>query len=1002
MTRLFGFLVFFLGLGAVAIKADPVSLIEPDGANIALTHDAADRKTVRVPVILTNEEDKALFARLVLVKHDEKREQIEAYRACTRAPTDGSGIWTVELSTTQEAFAIGTHDMSVLMWTDQDPRTAQADCDGKPLIKEVRTSRTPVTTCASETCQWLTFTITAAVAPKEVRKGNLIELVNGSMRILPYNDAGEPRAADYSFAPGEQVDPTKLWIFQASTTASDGSTQEGVFKACITDPQKSGTNLPQIKLTPEPGATFKVATYSVTLDLVQGDNRGFLCDMPGKIEPGYEPETCKAAQEAGKELKCQRITLQLERKQAVLDTPTTIRINITRFPFVEMISGIEQHHSDGRSFGDWPARHHPFKIRETSFAAAADLSRTETTAELSRSNHEKEIVTVTFSEPRLIGPGQVKELEPKKFELPVGLNSYGSYSGTIKVASANATAQEKSVNVRLDIRMSQIALVLAIILGIVAGYFYRKRFENELERDRELVQARYAMDKLIRARQTTRDATFLSELEDIIESLRTVMHNPDAVASAIKTEREAAIANLETAQSNLREAVEAAGKSLDPWSASVVPRSPEPETVVRALAPLREHVSLLRSQLSAQNATEVMNRDGIHRLPDLTKQGLGVVKSWVDSHAPSLNMASERWDAVRDEYSDTKQFRKEIFETQGKLDEALATTPNQPQTAAALAALSRMLYRYDTTMRHHLVEALGPFLIALDVAAREAMADQEKAAAEDPNVEIIQIPSGQMIAGLNTLQSVAAVGSVDWPVAEYARAAIALHEYTADVAHGLAKLKRLGDGEVSGNVDAVKKAYEAWKRQELSVKPASEPPEAAQDARHSFDQQAAFVRYRVVAPSVVHAGEVQLWTLESIDPAADMPEDIKWFIGQDDDQQQEVAASGPRVYLRIDNSTVVSVAIEADQQTLTLNETVNPVMTKRLTNIDGLQARIRSTVRNRTIVNGVLITIFGAVALDQFQAGYLGLVLAMVYGMAADVSADRLSTILGAKPKAPS
>jgi len=376
MRRLFGLVWYFAALGAALAQDDPVSLIETNGATIKLVHDAVERKTVRVPVMLTGDGGKAVFARVVSARHDATRQAAELYSACTRAPADGSGIWTIDLSTDEDAFADGVHELSVLIWTDEDPRSAQEDCDGEVLVTAKPPSETRVTTCAPTSCQWQTFTITAEAKPKEIRKGNLLTLLNGVKRTLPFDSTGKPQEAAFNFAPGEGVDAGNLWIFQAATTSSDGTTEDGSFKACITEPASGGSNVPQIKLLPMK-QSYKAGTYSVTLDLIQAAGSGTLCDAPGTSGPDYKPEICKSEPEPGTELKCQRIKLELERSQAVLATPAEIRINITRFPFVEMLSGLGLVQDNGLSAGDWwPARHHPFKIRETGHVAAADLSAT--------------------------------------------------------------------------------------------------------------------------------------------------------------------------------------------------------------------------------------------------------------------------------------------------------------------------------------------------------------------------------------------------------------------------------------------------------------------------------------------------------------------------------------------------------------------------------------------------------------------------------------------------
>lgn len=997
MRRLVALVWFFAAIGTAMAQGEPVRLIETNGASIKLVHDAAERKTVRVPVMLTGEGEKAVFARVVSAKLDTTRRAAALYSACTLAPADGSGIWTIDLSTNEDAFADGVHELSVLIWTDADQRSTQPDCDGQPLVEAKPASVAPVTTCAPTSCQWQTFTITAEAEPKVIRKGNLLTLLNGTSRTLPFDSKGAPLEAKFNFASGEGVAAEKLWIYQAATTASDGSAEDGVFDACITKSKDSGTEVPQIKLKPSK-ASYKAATYSVTLDLVQASGPGTLCDTPGTTAPEYKPETCKQASERGTELKCQRITLALERKNAVLATPAKIRISITRVPFVEMISGLNVF---GRSVGDWwPARHHPFKIRETGYVATADLSPTDREVRLSRDGNAKDIATVIFAETSdpdeqlgVIGPGQVMELKPVAYALPVGLGSYGTYSGSMKIQSAHTDAAEKSVDVELDVRLPQIALVLAIIGGIILGYYYRKRFETGLDRDREMIPTRQFMNRLTRIRQTARDADFLSKLEKIINDLQIAMHDPEATDVTIKAKREAAVSELKSAETTLAQAISTADAALAPWSSAMTPRFAEPGTVQEALKPIRAHIASLRADLGAEDAATVSGLFGVSRLPDLARQGLGHVQVWLDGHAIALKKAEDRWNPVLAGLSNDKQLQQAVIESQKKL--ALSPTPEASEVTAAMAALSEMLRSYETTMRRLLVQELGPFLSALDETARDAMIKRQEENKTNPDVEIIDVPSRKMMEILTTVQSMAAASSSDCPVAEFAGALAQLHAVTADVARALAELGRIGKIEPPSDDNAVARAHEAWEQGKLVVEPVSRRSRGAMSLVQTVRSGP---QYRIVAPAVIYPGEAQLWALEVLDASVADPEDISWSLEPKDAGEQEVITSGSRVFFRIETEAKVSVDFTSDGQSMHLEEPAKPIETSQSSGLGPLRERIWKAVQRRTVVNGVLITIFGVFALDQFQTGYLALVLALAYGMAADVSADRLSAVLTKKP----
>lgn len=157
-------------------------------------------------------------------------------------------------------------------------------------------------------------------------------------------------------------------------------------------------------------------------------------------------------------------------------------------------------------------------------------------------------------------------------------------------------------------------------------------------------------------------------------------------------------------------------------------------------------------------------------------------------------------------------------------------------------------------------------------------------------------------------------------------------------------------------------------------------------------------QYRIVAPAVIYPGEAQLWALEVLDASVADPEDISWSLEPKDAGEQEVITSGSRVFFRIETEAKVSVDFTSDGQSMHLEEPAKPIETSQSSGLGPLRERIWKAVQRRTVVNGVLITIFGVFALDQFQTGYLALVLALAYGMAADVSADRLSAVLTKKP----
>ncbi|WP_298919588.1 hypothetical protein [uncultured Roseobacter sp.] len=976
-----------------ALAADPVTLVGQSPGEIVLTEDAEERRQVDIPMLLQAEGASVVFAQTVFVKHDGKPAQRNAYGACIVAPIDNTGIWNLRLSTAAAEFAEGKHDLAVMIWTDGDPRPAQADCLGNfpaeatqaTITNDDGTTLPAISGCASKSCKIYNFSVT--VPKSAIRKGELLTLLGGAKRLMTFDEEGKPEAAVFEFVPGEGIEAGNIWLFDAAQSASDGRAEPDGFKACISLQDVDAGAVPKIILNSERTA-YRSATYSVGLHAVFSAQTGRTCADPGTAPPRPTASKCKSAAETGTELTCQILELQVERKAAILDTPNEVVINITRVPILEIIPAKTSDNNinwvDSEPISD------PLRVRETGFLGAMDLSTTRRAVRLKGAGGETDIASVTFGVANnpgddlgILGPGRGMDLVPVSFELPTG---YGSYSGTFTIDTVNATAPEREITIKVILGVPMWSLVILIVAGIIIGFVYRTYFESGLERDRELIQARHALDKLMRKQRAARDAEFIATVDTAIGQLRVAMRDVEATADSVKNAHVSALATLAAAEEGLSEAVQLASGELEAWQLALPSFPFEPIQITRAFTPAREHLRELRQFLNEEDVTQVRERAGLPKTPEIIKKALAETQAWVNLHSSELRDVIRLWATVRAESGDLGRYEDEIDLVEDALSK-LATADIDPEKLHEVqVALKNFLSGYAVVLRHRLANELDPFVIALDDAARSAI---EAAASANPPEAAPEMPHVAMMASLSALKQAAQSAEADWPVMSYVTHAKSLHRYVTEVARGLVVLGHLGDDKepVAPGV-ALERAYGFWRAGNLAVIPTVLPQSDMQIAG-----ELTSTGFRIVPPRVVYGGEAQMWRVEGLSQEV-LPETVTWALASG----PKDLAAGNCVYLTLEKPETVIATVDAAGATQKLEMRALPLKSEMPPDVSALNKRITKTVWARTLVNGILITIFGAVALEQVTAGYLACVVALVYGLAADVSANRLTDILARAP----
>jgi hypothetical protein len=956
---------------AWADAGDPLRFVGSTSVTLEAPAGESAPKSVEIPVLLAPPAEPVVHVEIVRAKRDQQPVDLDGYTACLAPPRDGRSLWTLRVGSTDDALPTGKHELAVMVWTDADSPSATAACTKENIPANPPPG--PGANCAEADCKIHDLTLDVDSPP--VRDGELVRLLDTSGRMLNFAADGAPRPVSFAFAPGNGVDPAKLWLFPVATTSTRGN-EDGSFRACVrVGTGAAGQSLSEIVLQPLK-TDYRLGTYQVALHAVLGENPGLDCDNSGKAPPRPDPKDCKSVAAAGKTLSCQILTLDVERKAAKLGVPAEITVNIERFPLVELAGYLGAERDDGRGFADIWWHYSPIRILETGHDGAADLADTGHKVLLTDSSDSTRTGTLKFGmvvDPNgnltrigRIGPGGAIDLAPEVFNLPTG---YGTYAGKLKIAAKMATADAREVPVKVNIRMSFIGLALAIVLGIVVGYRYRRRFEFGLPRDRALIGARRVLDKLMRHRDAARDRDLVAALEAALDDLRLAIFGVEASADSVNEAQGAAESALEKALGALSTASGTATTVLYPWIGALTATKPEPAEITAAFLEIRQHIDLLRALLDEGNVARVNDDDGLKRLPLLAEKALTEARAWLAMHKESLQRTALQWSEMRQEL---RQMDADLQSAETALAKAIDGQTTPGETGKARAALGRIIETYAVLLRHNLANDLGAFVVALG-----AFADAE-------GIDTVALrTNGQALA------RVAASANPAWPVDAFASHAQAVHRAAAKVANALIQKGELGDDtdEIDDSA-AVARAYAAWKSDVFGGDAAAQGEVADDEVWTPVEPL-----YRIVPPPVVYKGERQLWRIEASGSAAALPETVTWTMAG------QPQGFGHRPYLKISQDGDLTATLELASGPVDLHESVTLVMTDSQTSIAYLQDRIKSAIFRRTIWNGVLITIFGVAILRTFETGYPGLIAALVWGLAADISADRLSTVMARAPK---
>lgn len=957
--------------GAHRAHADDALMEIVGGNSAAVTLEPAQEApgSFGFPVLLKGGARPVVHVDLVRARLDDQPADIKGYRACLARPSAGRSLWDLRIDSANEPFADGKHVVTVMAWSDENTTASATVCGtgqrGAP----------PPATCPGDGCATFDITIEIDRQTEPARKGDLLTVIGPDEPILPFDAGGKPGSISYAFAPGEGVDANALWLFPVATTSSVPSVHKG-FSACI-QPGDPNSEIPAIVVRPD-GDEYRPATYEHTLYAVLSDGKGLLCEGAGTPPEFPHSGACLPAAEADKELVCQSITLKIVRKPGKLQAPGEIAINIERFPFAELAEYLDR--GDNGGPGSWDLRRHhtPIRIRETGDEGAVDLGGTELAIAVAGKDDPTRSGTVSFrpvgvppnkaADLALMGPGGSIELEPEQYDLP---NGFGAYSGKLRLTPAVATAEAREVPVTVTVHMSVYALGLAILAGIYVGYRYRLRFERGIPRDKALMEARRVLDRLLRHRDSARDRDLIQALETAIAELRSEMFAVETTEKSITDAVKAAEDALKAALDKLAADSAEAAKKLDPWDAGLMASSAEPAEIQQAFSAVRRRVDALRELLNDGDVARVNNaEDGLASLPGMAKAALEQTRNWLEVNKSPMQRTAAQWSVLRQSLAQTGR-DMETAET------AIATAIGDPVTAAktgtARDALETVLRSYDIVFRRLLLHDVERFVLEL----------AENAGAHGIN-------TSDMRALVQSLATAANNPNTAWPIATFADRAERLFKAVARCANDLIEKGALGPStEREEDAQAVDRAIAAWKTGGFGG-----PESAFEEAADDYRTVAVAPAHRIVPPPVVYQHEPQLWRLEVGNAETAMPREVRWTVGD------EEVATGVRAYLTINAPDSVSVTVTTDDGTSTLQAHASPVETPGPTDMAALHARIVSEIRHRTLWNGILITIFGVAVLGTFAAGYPGLVAAFAWGLAADLSADKLATVLGRAPKA--
>jgi hypothetical protein len=149
--------------------------------------------------------------------------------------------------------------------------------------------------------------------------------------------------------------------------------------------------------------------------------------------------------------------------------------------------------------------------------------------------------------------------------------------------------------------------------------------------------------------------------------------------------------------------------------------------------------------------------------------------------------------------------------------------------------------------------------------------------------------------------------------------------------------------------------------------------------------------YVLIPPARILVGEAQLWKVEALAGAAPAAGGIVWTV-----DGVEVG-QGRQCQIKLDSPDTVTVSARVDLGGgvfTTPSATVRPGGRTGIADAARIERRARRQIFWRTVFNGILITIIGYALLESEQTGYAGLFFAFVWGLSADISADRLNTIV--------